>query len=100
MSFQCHRRRYDAEELQRRRCKIPKEPGEPDFLYSQRIGDCPWNHITGFSSMFSQARKWWETGQLGVNYLQVPRWFNQALGVAAEAAAKARAYKRELDRAK
>lgn len=60
-----------------------------------RLRICPRLLVTPWASYVLQARAWYETGQLGVDFVNAPDWVSTAFGILDSEQSKAMDFKRE-----
>lgn len=66
----------------------------PFIFQAEDIGICPMAFFTDRVRSMMQMRRWFDTGQLGVTYMEAPEWFVDALSVLSAAVSEAREFVR------
>jgi hypothetical protein len=62
---------------------------------ASRLKICPKLLVTSWAGYVMQARSWYETGQLGISFVNAPAWVSHAFAVLDNATTAALDFKRE-----
>jgi len=66
----------------------------PFIFQAEDLGVCPMAFYTNQVKNVMQMRRWFDTGQLGVAYMDAPSWLVDALSVLSSAISEAREFVR------
>ena len=62
---------------------------------ANRLHICPRLLVTPWARYIMQARSWYETGQLGIDFVHAPAWISHAFAILDNATTAALDFKRE-----
>lgn len=67
----------------------------PVVFRADAAGVCPRAFLTGLGRAVGEAYAWWEKGELGFDFTNVPMWLSEGMKIFAEETMKAIEFRRQ-----